>query len=350
MNFQNYQELFTEKALNNGFSKDNIKSCLCYAKNLFDNNVPVIYNTTHLSQLVGYKKNYIKRAVFFNEYFYKEYHIKKKNGKGIRIISEPLPSLKDIQYWILNNILANQPVSKFAKAYIPKSSFIKGLHFHRKQKVVLNVDIKDFFGSITKEQVYNVFFDLGYSKILSDLLSKLCTKDNKLPQGAPTSPYLSNLIFINFDNLISEYCNENESNKIRYTRYADDLSFSGNFDTKHLIEKITEILGDKFSLNKKKTTIRKQGQRQTVNGVIVNEKIQVPIEERKKIRLQIYYIKKFGLESHIRQAKIKHKNYIPYILGKINFILKVNPKDQEFIDYKKYIIETFLKFNKIENE
>lgn len=340
MNYDTYKELFTEKALQYGYSKDNIEHCLSYSKKLFEHSVPVIYNTTHLSLLVGYKKSYLKRAVFFNDYFYKEYRIKKKNGKGERTISEPLPSLKEIQYWLLNNILKNLPVSRYAKAYIPKSNFIKGLHFHRKQKVVLNIDIKDFFGSINRQQVFNVFFNIGYSRILSDLFSKICTKDNKLPQGAPTSPYLSNLVFLDFDNLISLYCNEK---KIRYTRYADDLSFSGDFNPIELKNKIEEILGDTFYLNPEKTTIRKQGQRQTVNGVIVNEKIQLPIEDRKKIRLQIYYIKKFGLESHIQKANIHHKNYIPHLLGKIDFALKVNPKDDEFIGYKKYLIDTFLK-------
>ena len=124
MNYGTYKELFTEKALNNGFSQDNINSCLLYAERLYHANIPVIYNTTHLSNLVGYKKSYLKRAVFFNQYFYKEFRINKKKGKGFRVISEPLPSLKEIQYWILHNILENLPVSKYAKAYIPKSSFL----------------------------------------------------------------------------------------------------------------------------------------------------------------------------------------------------------------------------------
>ena len=340
MSFETYKQLFTEKAILNGYSQDNITNCLNYAQVLFDNKAPVIYNTTHLSQLVGYKKSYLKRAVHFNDYFYKEYHIQKKNKKGKRIISEPLPSLKEIQFWILKNILETQKVSRYAKAYIPKSSFDKALNFHKRQNIVLNLDLQDFFGTITRDQVFDVFVNIGYSNILSDLISKLCTKDNKLPQGAPSSPYLSNLIFKKYDDEISTYCNQK---KIRYTRYADDLTFSGDFDSNELQEKVIEILGNKFTLNTKKTTVRKKGQRQTVNGIVVNEKSQVVIEERKRIRLQMYYIKKHGLENHIQHVKIKQKNYLDHIFGKINFILKINPVDTEFLEYKNFIIENYLK-------
>jgi RNA-directed DNA polymerase len=212
MKFEEYKSLFEKAASNAGYSEENIKRCLEYSESLFKNNVPVIYNTSHLSSLVGYDKIYLKRAAIHPPYFYRDFKILKRNGK-LRSISEPLPSLKEIQIWILENILSNVKISAFAKAYRKKISILENLRFHIDKPKVYTIDIKNFFPSITTERVENMFISLGYSKILSNLLGKLCTKDGVLPQGAPTSPCISNIIFRSADDLIAKYC---VSNKIRY--------------------------------------------------------------------------------------------------------------------------------------
>ncbi|MBL0139153.1 MAG: RNA-directed DNA polymerase [Bacteroidetes bacterium] len=236
MNFENYRTKFEQKASKSGYTDENIQRCLNYAKPLIEKGLPVIYNTSNLSVFVGYRKDYLKRAVVYTPYFYRNFKIKKRNGK-LREISEPLPSLKEIQNWILENILEQVKVSSFAKAYRKRINIIENVKFHKNQPKVFTVDIKDFFPSITTSSVENIFLKLGYSKILSNLLAKLCTLNNSLPQGAPTSPYLSNIFFKSADDNIINYCVKNE---IKYTRYADDLSFSGNFDENELLKIIEE--------------------------------------------------------------------------------------------------------------
>lgn len=334
MSFEHYQKEFIFKAINSGYSEQNIFDCLQYAEKLFVSNVPVIYNTTNLSALVGYKKSYLKRAVSYTPYFYRHFEIFKKNGKK-RKISEPLPSLKEIQLWILDNILYRIEVSRFAKAYVPGISIKQNLIFHKGQRKVLTIDIENFFPSIKINDVEIIFSSLGYSNIISSLLAKLCCLEDSLPQGACTSPYLSNIFLRHSDEVISKYCLDRN---IRYTRYADDMTFSGDFDESELLEFVKiEINSINLQINNKKTKLMMPNSRQIVTGIVVNEKPQVLFSKRNKIRQEMYYIMKFGLENHMLKKNIQKANYVPHLLGKINFILQINPLDEEFIKYKTYL-------------
>ncbi|MFE3871128.1 reverse transcriptase family protein [Flavobacterium sp. ZS1P70] len=335
MDFTHYKEAFIQEASKNSFSEYNIERCLEYAAVLFLNNVPVIYNTSHLSALVGYKKEYLKKASLYPKYFYRDFEIIKKNGLK-RAISEPLPSLKEIQIWVLKNILYKIPISAFAKAYKPNSGLIENLKFHKKQPKVFTLDLENFFPSISIKSIEKVFVTLGYSRMVSKLLSKLCTRDGTLPQGAPTSPYLSNLIFKDDDAVISSFCIER---KIRYTRYADDLSFSGDFDEKELLSKITTIVENlNLHINTAKTKLMTPNMRQTVTGIVVNDKPQVAFHKRNELRQDMHYIKKFGIDEHREYREINHSYYLEHLLGKVNFVLQINPKDVEFIGYKAVLI------------
>lgn len=336
MDFAKYCDNFTQEALKLGYSEQNLIRCLDYATVLFSHNIPVIYNLSHLAQLVGYKKEYLKKATIYANSFYRDFEIVKKNGTK-RPISEPLPSLKEIQLWILRNILYQIPISPVAKAYKPKAKIVENLKFHRNQPKVLTVDLENFFPSIKTKAVQNVFLDLGYSKLVAKLLAKLCTKDDSLPQGAPTSPYLSNLIFKSADKLIFDFCKQR---KIRYTRYADDLSFSGDFDENELLKKVTDVMQClNFKINTDKTKLMTPDTRQTVTGIVVNQKPQVVFHKRNALRQELYYIKKFGLNEHKEYKEIRQENYLEHLLGKINFVLQINPNDNEFKDYKVFLID-----------
>ncbi|SIS46882.1 RNA-directed DNA polymerase [Zobellia uliginosa] len=336
MTFEQYKIAFEKAASNSGYSELNIKRCLDYAKPLIENNVPIIYNTSHFSSLVGYKKAYIKKAVYYTKSFYTDYAIKKKNGKT-RTISEPLPSLKEIQTWILQNIFQQLKVSPYAKAYKRKVSIVENLKFHYNQPKVFTLDLKDFFPSIKIHSVEQIFKSLGYSDLISNLLAKLCTKENCLPQGAPTSPYISNLYFLPADNHISEFCKQHS---IRYTRYADDLTFSGNFDENAVLNFVSEqIVKLELVIHPDKIKLMTPNQRQSVTGIVVNQKPQVVFHKRNKVRQELYYIKKFGLANHMERKGIKKRNYLEHLLGKVNFIIQINPTDTEFIEYKEYLIK-----------
>lgn len=330
--FEVYRNKFEIKATENGYSVENINKCLAYAECLINRDLPVIYNTSHFCSLVGYNKNYIKKAALYSKSFYRSFSIKKKDGDS-RMISEPLPSMKEIQNWILQEILYKVKVSRYAKAYIHKRSIKDHVKYHTKSKKILTMDIEDFFGSIKFELVQKMFEDIGYSEIISNLLTKLCFLDNKLPQGSPTSPYISNIILNGFDDAMSTYCREND---IKYTRYSDDLAFSGEIKIAELVKKVRQEL-NKLGLKIKgtKTKLMNQNHQQIISGIVVNQITQVPKNERNDIRNIMFYIKKYGLQSHVERTNQNKNNYLEHLLGKVNYILSLNSTDKEFIAYKQ---------------
>ncbi len=315
---------------------------MTYAKPIIEQKLPVVYNTTHLAALVGYRKVYLKKTALYTDYFYRKFIISKRNGKP-RQIAEPLPSLKEIQLWILKNILENVPVSKFAKAYLPARNIIDNAKYHVGKPLILKLDIKDFFGSVSQKSVEQIFINLKYSSNISNLLSKLCTLNGSLPQGASTSPYLSNLYLSVFDDIVGKYAIKA---KIRYTRYADDMTFSGEFNPNNVLQFIEcELHNLGLYLNKSKIFIMRQHTRQLVTGIVVNKKMQVPKRDRQNLRLEMHFIKKFGLENHLEKTKNNRANYLHHLIGKLNFFITINPDDKEFVDYKLFVINTYLKEN-----
>lgn len=335
MKYKTYEIEFRIKANDIGYSEVNILKCLRYAEHLFNNNLPIIYNSSHLAYLVDYKKSYIKRVTYSQKSFYRKFKIRKSNNKN-REISEPLPSLKDIQNWILINILYKIKVSKFAKAYIPKKTIRENVRFHKGQEKVICVDIKNFFSSITECDVTKIFTKMGYSSRVAFVLAKLCCLDGCLPQGAPTSPHISNIYLLSLDKLLADYC---IPKKIRYTRYADDMTFSGSFNEGELFCLLnTELDRIGLVLNSDKTNVMTRNMRQVVTGIVVNDKIQVPIEKRKELRQAIYYIEKFGLVSHLKKINCSKANYLKHLLGIVNYVVFINPKDMEAKLQKDFLV------------
>lgn len=341
MEWNEYKVTFCKIAKKNGKSEEYCEECMIYAQNLWVNKIPIIYTQEHLCALLGYLPIYVYAAANSPERFYRQFSIPKKNG-GIRIISEPLPNLKEIQKWILKNILYNLKVSAYAKAYIPGKSIKENVRFHRRQKKVLSLDIKSFYDCLTNWMVFQLFMENGYNESVAMMLTGLCCLNGSLPQGAPTSAALSNLLMKKFDEIVGKYCKEQE---IRYTRYADDMTFSGDFDEVQVIRFIRKNLKSMgLKLNKTKTRVRKQGQQQEVTGIVVNYKTQVPKTVRKEIRKNMYYIQKYGLESHLNYIGTERKNYIGHLMGQISYALFINPKDREMKRYK-HILEEYKQFN-----
>ncbi|MFC3561195.1 reverse transcriptase family protein [Pedobacter jamesrossensis] len=334
MTFEIYQREFRRKAFKTGFSDEEIQKCLDYAQPIIDKGFPVIYNTSNLAALVGYRKSYLKRAVFFTTYFYRTFLIKKANGK-LRTIKEPLPSLKEIQIWILNNILYSLQPSRYAKAYIPKRNILENVRYHRNKGIVLTLDIQNFFPSIKRSDIENIFLRIGYSSNVSNLLSKLCCCDNVLPQGAHTSPYLSNIYLNSFDDVVAKYC---KSFNIRFTRYADDMIFSGNFEVEMLIDFVRlELKNIGLILNEEKIKIMHPNNRQIVTGIVVNKVIQIPKQQRLAIKQEIFFIKKYGVSDHLVHTHNNKANYLRHLLGKINYAIAINPSDEKMKAYKQYL-------------
>ena len=336
MNWEEYKQAFIDEARKVHKHPQYLEKHLAYAENLWKQNLPVIYDQKHLCLLLGYSPRYVYAASNSQKHFYRCFDIPKKNG-GKRMICEPLPSLKEIQRWILDYILVKIEVSPYAKAYIRGKSLKENVRFHKRQKIVLSLDIHDFFGHISDYMVFQVFIGIGYRTDVAMMLTELCCLDHKLPQGAPTSACLSNIVMKKFDSAVSGYTKELS---IRYTRYADDMTFSGDFDTDELVGIVKKQLRPYgMTLNSDKTRIRRSGQRQEVTGIVVNDHMQIPRNSRRQIRQIMFYIEKYGLESHLEHIGAPKKQYLKHLAGVIGYALFINPKDMELQKYKKQIME-----------
>lgn len=267
---------------------------------------------------------------------YKVYKIK-KNSEGYRTICEPSETLKYIQRQILKNVLSERRVSEYAKAYKYGAKLYDNALPHIGKDIILKLDIKDFFDSITFSQVYKYCFPIEYyPKSVGMLLTKLVTYYDHIPQGAPTSSYISNLVMREFDESVGKFCKDKN---ISYTRYSDDMTFSGSFNVSEVIKFVNnELKHLGFVLNKKKIHVISNSRRQSVTGLVVNEKVQVSRKYRDKIRQEVYYIKKFGLDEHLNNIKYKgdKKDYLNSLKGRILFVCSVN-SSLEFNEYLKYI-------------
>ena len=268
---------------------------------------------------------------------YKVYKIKKHNG-SYRTIYSPNSLLKSIQRKILTNILNNKEISKYAKAYHKNISLKDNAIPHLNKKLVLKLDIIDFFENIEYPTIYKYCFNQTYfPKSIGHLLTTLCTYESRLPQGAPTSSYISNLIMKDFDNEIGTYC---EQNNISYTRYSDDMTFSGDFNPRELITKVRkELYKLGLKINNKKIHVINNSQQQNVTGIVVNKKIQASSKYRNNIRQSIYYMNKYGLKEHLSRINYQDKpsTYVNSLYGKILYILSIDPSNKEFISYKEYL-------------
>ena len=150
MDIRAYVARFRKVAHQQGLDKEQVGEYISYAMNLYQKGLPIIYDQEHFAHLVGYDYSFILSLSNVSKLYYKQFYISKKNG-GTRTIDEPYPSLKEIQTWILDNILtpvSKQFVSPVAKAFMPGKSLIDNAKFHRNKKYVVALDIQDFFSSI----------------------------------------------------------------------------------------------------------------------------------------------------------------------------------------------------------
>ena len=269
----------------------------------------------------------------------KHYHtvfIPKSDGSK-RKLSVPDLILKKVQRSIADNILTQYPISRYAKAYKPGSSVQKNAQPHVGRNKILKLDIEGFFDHILYSQVKNiVFYEEKFSEPIRILLTMLCYYKESLPQGAPTSPAITNIVMYDFDETVGEFCSKK---KIAYTRYCDDMTFSGDFDEREIISFVKgELCKLGLFLKNRKTAVIPTSKRQMVTGIVVNEKINVTKDYKKNIRQEIHYIKKFGLDEHLNRLGISDKQqYVLSLRGRTAFVLQTAPNEHEFVKYKDFL-------------
>ena len=242
---------------------------------------------------------------------YRRFTIPKRDGTA-RAIWAPLPKLKDAQRWILRNIVEKLLVHGSVHGFLPGRSTLTNAAAHASPTIVVKVDIKDFFPTVTLPRVKGVFRRAGYREGVASLLALLCTEspreivehDGKiyyvalgprcLPQGAPTSPALTNTLGLRLDRRLSGLA---KALGFRYTRYADDLTFSLPSDHQGpprvgaLLGSVRRIVEDEgFSIHPDKTAVSRSGGRQRVTGLVVNGDLppRAPRELRRRLRAAIH--------------------------------------------------------------
>lgn len=280
------------------------------------------------------------------EDYYHSITLAKRNG-GKRKLLVPDPLLKQVQRQILHNILSERTISPYAAAYHTGASVRKNAEIHLHQSMILKLDIKNFFPSILFPDILASCFSSEYYSVqIGTLLTNLCCYRGALPQGGPASPAISNLVMKNFDLWVGTWCAEQG---IRYTRYCDDLTFSGEFHAefvKRRVENYLKSLG--FELNHNKTQLLYPYNRQQVTGVVVNEKLQTARSYRRELRQVIYYCRTYGVQSHLAHGDKRpimevtveeQKRYLQSLLGKVHYVLQINPQDEEFQQYRAELNE-----------
>jgi len=227
---------------------------------------------------------------------YDEFTIPKRCG-GARKILAPAPELKALQRRILRRLLARLRVHPAAMGFERGRSIVTNARAHAGSAVVIHMDIRDFFGSTATGRVREYFTAIGWGSEAVYLLLKWTMADGHLPQGAPTSPRLSNLVNYEMDTRLAALA---ESIGAVYTRYADDLVFSLRTDRR--LSVTSAIRGTKAILDdygyrlhlKRKLSIRRRHQRQTVTGLVVNDGVALPRETRRRLR---------AVEHHLRTGR-----------------------------------------------
>ncbi len=203
-----------------------------------------------------------------------------------RKITSPSKMLKKRQKWILNNILNLYDINDCVHGFVKGKSIVTNASCHIGQREIGCIDIKDFFPSVSYNQVLDVFLSVGYNEETAKSLADLCTYNDCLPQGAPTSPMLANIVLKDFDNDVCRYA---EMKRLIYSRYADDITISGDYisdeDLNYLQERLS-FYG--FCINKRKTHISCGKHRKIVTGLIVNEtSVKVPRAYKRQLEQEI---------------------------------------------------------------
>lgn len=326
-----WESLFKERATEEQHSEEYVAECVDYAGKLHQKNLPVIFDFVHLAMYLGHNPEVLKGVLANIESHYKEYKIRKKVG-GERLIEAPDDVLKEIQRWIYINILnKDTSIRNCVHGFIPafkKQGMVRNIltnaALHAGHGWLINIDLKNFFPTIKCDKVYSYFASLGYVDEVVKTLSALCTYKYRLPQGAPTSPMLSNIIASTMDDMILDYCN---SNGITYTRYADDLTLSANQDVDvPSVDDIYKLVYQSgFVVNRKKTKIRFKGSRQMVTGLTVTNGVHVSKKYKKEILRELHFCKAFGVYEHYKHMGTSQGLYKDWLRGRIMFVRQIDP-------------------------
>ena len=279
----------------------------------------------------GYKKRNSKLRHY-------RYRVLDKGDGAIRVIEAPKPRLKWIQQRILAGILDRIPPHPAAHGFVKGRSVKTFAAPHVSQRVVLRMDLRDFFPSISGVRIQTLFRALGYPEKVADLLGGIATNAvprdvcrapmyarPHLPQGAPTSPALANICFYRADCRLAGLA---ESAGARYTRYADDLAFSGGEDFDRRVERfsahVAAILHEEgFAVHHRKTRIMRQGVRQHLAGVVANRRLNIWRADYDRLKAILTNCVRHGPTGQNRDG---HTDFRAHLEGRVSYVESINPE------------------------
>lgn len=365
---------YYHKGLSEGFSEAQLKNSITQIKNVSP--LPGILTLNHFSSRTGIPYQVLRAFVDRSDHgCYRRFSIKKRAG-GRRFICVPSRDLMKSQKWISEFILKKVPVHKCSYAFSPGSSILACANQHVGARWLIKMDIQGFFESISEIKVYRAFKSLGYQPLVAFELARITTfpvnsmlsprwykpewranNENKvipsystkligyLPQGAPSSPMLSNVIMKDIDEQIFQI---SESNGLVYTRYSDDLTFSTysrDFNRKKASKFILTIsnllLKNGFAPQYRKTKVISPGARKVVLGLQVDGiRPTLRREYKDNLKQHLHYLKKFGPSQHMIKREFDTLwGMKSHIKGLIDHANSIEPL---------YAREMLLKFNEID--
>ena len=260
---------------------------------------------------------------------YKEFEIPKRSG-GTRRITAPTGRLKDIQKCISVILAPYYQVPECVHGFTEGKSVASNASMHTAKNYVLNIDLKDFFPTITYTRVVKSLKGLGFNDEVSDIIARLCTIPmwdeqsqmlrNSLPQGSPASPLLSNIVCSTLDRRLTDLARRH---RVTYTRYADDMTFSSNHsvyakDSSFLQELEDIVRSCGFKINEKKTRLQKKGSRQEVTGLIVCEKVNTYRQFTKNLRAAVFHAETNGCTPYDFNNIMGRISYLAMVKGPDN--------------------------------
>lgn len=283
---------------------------------LADKQLPVLSTSADLAQAMGISVGELRFLAYgrttSTSTHYTTFGVRKKTG-GVRVISAPMPRLKAAQRWVLDHVLTPVKLHDAAHGFVEGRSIVSNARPHVKASVVINLDLRDFFPTVTERRTRGMFKSLGYSEAVATILAMLCTQADTteieldgiryfvgqgarhLPQGSPASPAITNIICRRLDRRLTGLASELG---FVYTRYADDLTFSSrarNDQIGKLIRRVEELVTHEgFVVHPDKTRVMHRGRRQEVTGIVVNDGLGV---SRKALRNFRAFLRQLELDG-----------------------------------------------------
>jgi RNA-directed DNA polymerase len=325
---------FLQDARTTGLPAESSRAALDAAHRVQEKGLPAVLTLNHLAYQTGVPYRFIRRIVTREDTAaYRTFYIRKRNGARRRIFV-PSPNLQRVQKWIARHILNRIPCHPRAYAYAPGRGVAPCAEQHCLARWIIKWDIKDFFPSISESDVYRVFVGFGYGSLVSFEMARLCTSIDDsafchparrqlaaipaysssivgfLPQGAPSSPMLSNHVASRLDESLSEVAREE---RLIYTRYADDICLSSAAQsiprwsisqTKEVVDLVIRECG--FVPNEAKFRVLRPGSRRAILGLLVHGAKPALLRRFKsRLRRHVYFLQTRGAVAHVAAIRFR---------------------------------------------